>query len=49
MALQIAKDTGSYVKGITLSNNQYDTSVQRTKKMNLENLFSPEWSFCDKS
>ena len=40
MALQIAKDTGSYVKGITLSNNQYDTSVQRTKKMNLENLVS---------
>ena len=36
MAMQIAKDTGSYVKGITLSQNQYELSQKRLKESNLE-------------
>ncbi|MDC0057409.1 cyclopropane-fatty-acyl-phospholipid synthase family protein [Alphaproteobacteria bacterium] len=31
MALQIAKDTGARVKGITLSENQFDTAQQRAQ------------------
>ena len=38
MALQIAKDTGSYVKGITLSKNQLEASRKRVKQSNLESL-----------
>ena len=36
MAMQIAKDTGAYVKGITLSQNQYELSQKRLKESNLE-------------
>ena len=38
MALQIAKDTGSYVKGVTLSVNQFETSKKRAKENNLDSL-----------
>ena len=38
MALQIAKDTGAYVKGITLSKNQLETSRKRVKQANLNSL-----------
>ena len=38
MALQIAKDTGVYVKGITLSKNQLETSRKRAKQANLNSL-----------
>ena len=38
MALQIAKDTGAYVKGITLSKNQLETSRKRAKQANLNSL-----------
>ena len=36
MALQIAKDTGAYVKGVTLSDNQYVTSKKRAKELSLD-------------
>ena len=36
MAIQIAKNTGAYVKGITLSKNQYQVAQQRIKKSKLE-------------
>tara|TARA_B100000579_G_scaffold428452_1_gene438619 strand:- start:1157 stop:2341 length:1185 start_codon:yes stop_codon:yes gene_type:complete len=36
MALQIAKDTGAYVKGVTLSDNQYITSKKRAKELSLD-------------
>ena len=35
MALQIAKDTGAQVKGITLSENQYNTASRRAQKEGL--------------
>ena len=35
MALQIAKDTGAHVKGITLSENQYITAQKRAQKEGL--------------
>ena len=35
MALQIAKDTGAYVKGITLSENQFNTSQRRAQEEGL--------------
>ena len=35
MALQIAKDTGARVKGITLSENQFNTSLKRAQKEGL--------------
>ena len=35
MALQIAKDTGAHVKGITLSENQYVTAQKRAQKEGL--------------
>ena len=38
MAIQIAKDTGANVKGITLSKNQLKTSNERIKELNLNNL-----------
>ena len=36
MAMQIAKDTGAYVKGITLSQNQYELSQKRLKESKLD-------------
>ena len=42
MALQIAKDTGAYVKGITLSKNQLETSRKRAKQNNLSSLVNFE-------
>ena len=38
MALQIAKDTGAHVKGITLSKNQLETAVKRSKELNLNSI-----------
>ena len=38
MALQIAKDTGAYVKGVTLSENQFETSIKRAKESNLDSI-----------
>ena len=35
MALQIAKDTGAYVKGITLSENQFATAQRRAQSEGL--------------
>ena len=35
MALQIAKDTGAKVKGITLSENQYTTALRRAQEEGL--------------
>ncbi len=37
-ALQIAKDTGAYVKGVTLSDNQYATSKRRAKELKLDSI-----------
>ena len=42
MALQIAKDTGAYVTGITLSKNQLETSRKRAKNNNLNSLVNFE-------
>ena len=42
MALQIAKDTGAYVKGITLSKKQLETSRKRAKQNNLSSLVNFE-------
>ena len=42
MAIQIAKNTGAKVKGITLSKNQYETAIKRIKNQNLENLIDIE-------
>ena len=38
MALQIAKDTGAHVKGITLSKNQHETAIKRCKELNLDSI-----------
>ena len=49
MALQIAKDTGAYVKGITLSKNQLETSRKRAKQNNLSSLVSISLTACSQT